>query len=224
MHQEGLKDLGNWLIGHPETRLVVIDTLAMFRSRRQGNYEGDYEEISKLKSLAERHKIALVLVHHSRKGGAADKYDLVRGSTGLTGVVDTVAFLERKRFETDAVLEISSRDQADLQLPLKFDAETGWEVRGKAEEYLLTPERQKIVDVLKKWPFPLPLWVIADVLGKKKSNVANLLASLIRKGIVVKVGYGKYQLKGAVESRRDEEIAKLKKRLDEILRKMRKIE
>ncbi len=37
---------------------------------------------------------------------------------------------------------------------------------------------------------------IAAALGKKKSNVANLLASLTKQGMVTKVSYGKYQLKG----------------------------
>src|SRR5208337_1789504 len=77
----GLEDLKEWLVKHPETRLVMIDILGKICDLNHG-YHADYETISKFKDIAARRKIAIVLVHHSRKTGARDEFDQVSGSTG----------------------------------------------------------------------------------------------------------------------------------------------
>lgn len=91
LEDSGLENLEKWLEKHPETGLVIIDTLAKICRIKQGTYDADYEAIAKFKALADKHKIALVLVHHMRKTGAKDEFDVVHGSTGLTGAADTIA-------------------------------------------------------------------------------------------------------------------------------------
>jgi RecA-family ATPase len=193
----GLQDLEEWLVKHPETRLVIIDTLGKICDLNQGNYHADYEIISKFKDIAARHKIAIVLVHHLRKTGARDEFDGVSGSTGLTGAVDTIVILKRKRLQTEATLLISGRNQKEAELALRFDQTTGiWEPREQTEENHLTPERHEIVELLKKAPAPLRLQEIAQALGKKRANVGNLMNKLIKQGITERISYGHYQLKG----------------------------
>ncbi len=193
----GLEDLEEWLVKHPETRLVMIDILVKICDLNQGNYHADYETISKFKGIAARHKIAIVLVHHLRKTGARDEFDRVSGSTGLTGAVDTIARLNRKRLQTEATLLISGRNQKEAELALRFDGATGiWEPREQTEENHLSPERHALVELLKKAPYPLRLQEIAQALGKKKANVGNLMNKLIKQGITERTSYGHYQLKG----------------------------
>ena len=193
----GLEDLEEWLVKHPETRLVMIDILEKICDLNQGNYHADYETISKFKDIAACHKIAIVLVHHLRKTGARDEFDRVSGSTGLTGAVDTIALLNRKRLQTAATLLISGRNQKEAELALRFDEATGiWEPQEQTEENHLTPERHEIVELLKKAPDPLRLQEIAQALGKKRANVGNLMNKLIKQGITERISYGHYQLKG----------------------------
>ena len=75
---------------HPDTNLVIIDTLQ--KVRESGNekcsYASDYEIISKLKSLAEKLRICLLLVHHTRKQQAEDRFDMISGTNGLLGCAD----------------------------------------------------------------------------------------------------------------------------------------
>ena len=47
------------------------------------------------KSLAAEFRIAIVLVHHTRKADAEDPFDCLSGSTGLTGTADTTLVLAR---------------------------------------------------------------------------------------------------------------------------------
>ena len=193
----GLQDLEEWLVKHPETRLVMIDILGKICDLNQGNYHADYETISKFKDIAARHKIAIVLVHHLRKTGARDEFDGVSGSTGLTGAVDTIVILKRKRLQTEATLLISGRNQKEAELALRFDEATGiWEPQEQTEENHLTPERHEIVELFKKAPAPLRLQEIAQALGKKRANVGNLMNKLIKQGITERISYGHYQLKG----------------------------
>ena len=50
---------------------MVIDTLQKVRVADQGKgvYATDYQDMAALKSLADQHNIALLLVHHLRKQG-----------------------------------------------------------------------------------------------------------------------------------------------------------
>ena len=64
---EGLEEqLTNFLTQHPDTSLVVIDTLQRIRTGSDsGNpYANDYRDISVLKALADKHHIAILLIEH----------------------------------------------------------------------------------------------------------------------------------------------------------------
>lgn len=196
LEHSGLEQLEEWLRQHRETGLVIIDTFAKICHIKQGTYDADYEAIARFKAIADKHKIAIVLVHHMRKTGAKDEFDVVNGSTGLTGAADTIALLNRQRFQTEGTLLITGRNQKESKWALTFDEETGiWEVQEPTERRQLTPERQEIVDLLKKTPGPWRLQEIAKALGKKKSNLGNLMNSLIKQRIAERIRYGQYQLK-----------------------------
>lgn len=111
---------------HPNTRLVIIDTLQKVRELGEDKYSyaNDYEIMSRLKGIADRSKICLLLVHHTRKQQAEDSFDMISGTNGLLGAADG-AFLLRKEKRTGntAILELSGRDQQDQRLHLVRDPE-----------------------------------------------------------------------------------------------------
>ena len=59
------QQIERFLLEHPDTGLVVIDTLQRVRgSGDSGNpYANDYRDIGALKALADKHRIAILLVH-----------------------------------------------------------------------------------------------------------------------------------------------------------------
>lgn len=77
-----------------------------------------------MKKLADRHGVCLLLVHHTRKQTAGDKFEMISGTTGLLGCADG-AFLLQKENRTDlsATLNIVGRDQPDQRLYLQRDKE-----------------------------------------------------------------------------------------------------
>jgi DNA-binding transcriptional ArsR family regulator len=189
--------LDHWLKMHPLTKLIIIDTFAKIRGfKRPGSslYEKDYLEISALKVFADEHGLAVVLVHHLRKGDAQDTLDLVSGSVGITAAADTILIMTRNRGDGVANLYATGRDIEEKNLALKFNPVTlGWEVSETAVEEALGQEKQAILDVLRKAVSPLKLGQVADAVGKKRPVTHKHLATLIENGLVKQPEYGLYE-------------------------------
>lgn len=121
------EQLSNYLNDHPDTKLIIVDTLQKVRETagESYSYSNDYEAIGTLKSFASCHGICLLLVHHTRKQSAEDKFDTISGTTGLLGCADG-AFLLRKEKRTDrnAILDVVGRDQPDQRLYLTRNEDT----------------------------------------------------------------------------------------------------
>ena len=112
---------------HPDTQLVIIDTLQRVRPAGSDRYSyaSDYEIITGLSNLAAKLGICLLIVHHTRKQQADDKFDMISGTNGLLGAADGAFILEKdKRTEKVATLEITGRDQQEQRLHLEHDPET----------------------------------------------------------------------------------------------------
>lgn len=119
---EGLEDqLEEFINLHPDTRLIIIDTLQKIR---QGNgdsysYANDYECVGNLKKFADQKEICLLIVHHTRKQQASDKFDMISGTTGILGCADGAFILQKeRRTDSSATLDIVGRDQCDQKLYL----------------------------------------------------------------------------------------------------------
>lgn len=111
---------------HPDTRMVIIDTLQKVReaSGDHYSYANDYELIAPLKAFSEHHNVCLLLVHHTRKMESSDCFDMISGTNGLLGAADgAFVMAKKKRTDSIATLDIVGRDQQDQKLTLLFDRE-----------------------------------------------------------------------------------------------------
>ena len=132
------KQLEGFVQEHPDTRLIIIDTLQKIRETgdERYSYASDYEVITKLKRFADASGVCVLLVHHTRKQQADDRFDKISGTNGLMGAADG-AFLLQKERRTDsaATLDISGRDLQDQRLYLKKDEERlAWELERRETE------------------------------------------------------------------------------------------
>ena len=126
------KQLQNFLREHPDTVLVIVDTLQKVREiTTEGySYASDYDVMTNLKQLADSYNICLLLVHHTRKQPAGDNFEMISGTNGLLGGSDG-ALLMKKENRTDltATLELSSRDQPEQKLYITKNPESlVWEL------------------------------------------------------------------------------------------------
>ena len=128
---------------HPDTKLIIIDTLQKIREAggEKYSYANDYEVVGKLKRLADDCGVCLLLVHHTRKQQADDKFDMISGTNGLLGAADGAFLLQKeRRADNAATLDISGRDQQDQRLYLKRDEERlVWELERRETELRQEP-------------------------------------------------------------------------------------
>lgn len=123
----GLEDqLEQFLRDHPDTRLIIIDTLQKVRelSGEAYCYASDYEIVGKLKQFADKYGICMLLVHHTRKQPANNKFEMISGTTGLLGCADGAFLLQKERGTVmNGTLDIVGRDQGEQKLFLVRDRE-----------------------------------------------------------------------------------------------------
>ena len=123
----GLEDqLKKFMKEHPDTKLVILDTLQKIREvgNEKNSYAKDYEIIGKLKQITDESGCCFLLVHHTRKQQADDKFDMISGTNGLLGSADGAFMLvKEKRTDQTATLDVSGRDQKDQRIYLTRDNE-----------------------------------------------------------------------------------------------------
>ncbi len=182
---EACEALKAWLTDHPGARLVAVDTLARIRAeqtREQNAYAADYEAVAALKAVADAHGVALLLIHHLRKMGAADPFDTVSGTLGLSGAADSVLILAKEHGRADAFLHLRGRDVEEADLALEWRPDTcTWHGMGDAEEFKRSRERQEVIDLLRD-KGPLSRKDITAALGKPYGTVGKLLWTMAHAG------------------------------------------
>lgn len=144
-----IEQLQSYITAKPNTKLIVIDTLAKIRgiqSRTDTAYGFDYREIGLLKHFADKYSICVLLVHHLRK--AADDTDVfmrISGTNGISGAADTMLVMSKaKRTETDTTLSITGRDVEQNEILINFDKTAfKWRIIGNADEEI---ERREIAE------------------------------------------------------------------------------
>ena len=147
---------------HPDTSLIIIDTLQKVREAGGDNYSyaSDYQIIAVLKALAARHGVCLLLVHHTRKQNADDKFDMISGTNGLLGAADGAFLLTKeKRTSNNATLDVSGRDQQDQRLFLTRNTDTlAWQLDKVETELWKEPPEPLLEKIAEKVNEANPSW------------------------------------------------------------------
>lgn len=150
LDEGGEERIRAWLDAHTDARLVAVDVLARIRPRtsvRADRYDADYHSVVALKQIADDYSVALVAVHHTRKGASDDWIDGVSGTLGLVGAADSTVVLTRSRGAAGAVLKVTGRDVEEAEHALDFDPATAtWKLLdGPASDYELSEQRRVIL-------------------------------------------------------------------------------
>lgn len=198
LQKGGLEALDTWLTEHPQARLVIIDTLARVKPQRgknQDSYDADTAIISDLQTISIKHRLALIVVHHTKKLATDDFVESVSGTFGLTGAADCIAVLIRKgRMAADALFKITGRDVPDIEKALKFHSDLGaWKILGEAQEYASSQDRQDILLILKETGPKTPAQ-LSKIIDKSSGAVRITLMRMKDKGEVILNQDGSYSV------------------------------
>ena len=194
-HEGGLDFLDWWAHEHNDAKLILIDTFQMFRKLLSGKgsmYAEDYDAVSKIKSIADNHNIAVTLLHHLKKGMEGDWLSEISGSQGIAGAADTIFSLKRERNSNMGTLHRTGRDVEEKDFMMKLDG-FGWLLLGEAEGMPLPEWKSQILAFLKDNSSITPMQ-LEEACGISRETAKKNLQRLAKEGLIRKTGYGTYGL------------------------------
>ncbi len=196
LSQGGAEAIEEWISNAPNPRLIIVDTLATVRPTKNGkesDYQADYLALRDLHRIASDHRLAVVVVHHLRKAEGDDPFDMVSGSTGLTGAADATLILTKRTEDGGVVLYGRGRDLQEFELALEFDAERcRWKALGDPAAVFLSDTRAEIVKAMKAGK-QTPGGIITFT-GLSEANVSQTLRRMVKDGQAKKEARGCYVL------------------------------
>lgn len=200
------EQLTRFIAEHPDTKLIIIDTLQKVRevSGDSYSYANDYEIITRLKKFADSCGICLLLVHHTRKQNADDKFDMISGTNGIYGAADGALVLwKENRTSTQAFLSISGRDFPDQKITLQRNPETlQWDyVACEVEKW--EPPSDPLLELISKklngniylWegsPTELTIFLNSDLKPNMLTKKLNINASILLNKYNIKYEYSRF--------------------------------
>lgn len=197
-------ELRAFLREHPNTRLIIVDTLQRVqpqRSRNANAYSEDYKDIRALKAIADEFSVAIVAVHHTRKAADEDVFATMSGTQGLGGAADAMVILQRARGQSDAVLHITGRDVEEAEIAMEWNADSAtWLAIGDAAKHRLNQAQSEIIAVFESSGGILGNKDVYEALEQKtgkKPNQSTTKYHLIRlaeEGHLISPARGTYHL------------------------------
>jgi AAA domain-containing protein len=187
-----IQELERWRQSVSDPRFVVIDVLQRIKpagSMARNSYENDYSAWAPLQQWATHHGIAVLGLHHTRKGGADDPLEALSGSNGLSACADTTLVLDSD--QNGKTLYVRGRDVEEKETALIFTAGL-WSVLGEAADVRRTDERSQILSVLLTADEPMNPKEISVATGSTRNSTDQLLYKMAKVSEVEKTGRGLY--------------------------------
>lgn len=168
------EQVDSFMRDYPDTRLIIVDTLQKVREvgGETYSYAADYEIVGRLKALADKYRVCMLIVHHTRKQAASDKMDAVSGTNGINGSADGSLIMEKPvRTGLEATINVTGRDHQDQILYLKKDPITQiWNLERLENELYREPPDPVLEAVAKLVSAGQPVWTgspseLAEIIG-----------------------------------------------------------
>ncbi|MGE9007155.1 AAA family ATPase [Leptospira interrogans] len=189
-----IEQLEDWRLSVSSPRLVVIDVLQRIKppgSMARNAYENDYSTWAPLQHWATGHGIAVLGLHHTKKGGADDPLEALSGSNGLSACADTTLVLDSD--QNGKTLYVRGRDVEEKETALIF-AGGAWSILGEAADVRRSDERTKIIAALTDHDEPMTPAEISVATLMPNNNVRQLLLKMAKASEIYKAGKSRYWL------------------------------
>lgn len=154
----GLEDeIRAFIEAHPGTVLIIIDVFARVRpesSPKKNQYFEDYSVMGGLKDIADRYKIAILIIHHTRKmSDSSDYVNNISGTNGISGSCDTIFTIEREnRNDPTSILNVTGRDVQPQEITIRRDPDSQHWCRTTPISHTTDPVERRIIQLLQMYP------------------------------------------------------------------------
>lgn len=176
-------------------RLLVLDPFVRLHRVNENSSDEVAPLLAHLRELQREHDVAVLLVHHARKGGHARPGQALRGSSELHAWGDSNLYLRRDRDRL--VLTVEHRAAASMPpIDIELATDGGVALRVANPESMppssaRVPASERVLAVLAAAQTSLTRRAIRDACHLRSSTVGDALAQLLADGLVIEhdVGY-----------------------------------
>ena len=186
-----------YLEQHPQTRLIIIDTLTHLRGDRRSTesvYDADVRFMATLRTLLDGDRYTILCLTHVRKEGADDGVMATSGTYGVTGGADSLIVLTGNRHAAGRAIEVVSRDDEGCELALTF-TEHGLIVTDEDPHdpaLFLVPDDARVYRALREFGEGGGTAIeLTGALGGG-TRIGDRLARMARHGVIRRLGRGRY--------------------------------
>jgi hypothetical protein len=179
-----------WMIDHPATRIIVLDTFEAIRPLEKGDrgnsnaFRSDYAALRPLADLSKRVRVAIVVIHHIAKREVDDIFAAINGSYGINASVDNLLVLGQKGNEV--ILAAKGRRVRPTERALNWDQDTAqWTDQGEAADVHQSSERREVIGILRDAGQPLTPKEFSERCDRTYSASKKLLWSMARDGQLI---------------------------------------
>ncbi len=176
-------------------RLLILDPFVRLH-RIDENVSSEVAPLlASLRELERRHHVAVVLVHHARKGGGSRPGQALRGSSELHAWGDSNLYLQRTRELITLTIEhraAASPPAMAIELRANAGALALHVADGLGAATTPTPPSQceRVLEALTQSPEPIPLKHLRETCAMRTQRLCEILADLVRDGRVRKMPTG----------------------------------
>jgi hypothetical protein len=188
----GLLQLDLQLRQHPDTVMVIIDTLTavapIHRTSMRGTaYTDDYRGYMPLRHLADRHGIPIIGSWHYNKQGSVDPMEMLSGSMGLPAVSINRLGIVRDRDSDEGLFCSFAKRGREVRWQVRYDPITcQWVKLGDAKDHQMSVQKRAILDALDEAGRPMRLADLARAADMKYQNTIQLVKRMVAESLVLK--------------------------------------
>lgn len=193
-----LDELHDWMKAHPDTGVIVLDMLKKITASKSSGKDLYAEQAKVGDALTafchDYPQLSIIVVHHSRKADSDDPFDLVSGTTGLSGSYDSLATITES--EGTRSIHMTGRDIEGAEIPLLMND------RGMYTLAMPDPDEQAATKMSKSRRLVYEAVPVGEGVGRKEIIEATQLSDnvvdqhlrhLKRDELIKRVDQGKYQ-------------------------------
>jgi archaellum biogenesis ATPase FlaH/5S rRNA maturation endonuclease (ribonuclease M5) len=171
---------------------IIIDTVASILKphEKSGNYNVSVDEYAALRKLAHKQKMAILVVHHTKKTTEVSLSPLeqILGSTGITATVETILVMENIIGKKDRKLHVTGKDVEQNEFYLAWNG-AGYDFCEDAEVAGLGPVQLEVYELIKQYP-RCSQGKLVNMIGKDQGQISKILYALQDKDLIMKLEQG----------------------------------
>ena len=149
------EEIEDWVENSENPKLVIIDPYVKVKKTLGGEkmnaYENDNYNLQNIYTLANKYNIAVVFLHHTKKGKENDVFDEMNGSSGIQSNCDSMIVLSSERkIGQNVVFNCLPKDAEPKEFEVALTAKCLWEYVGKLGEANRSKIKKTIIEAVKK--------------------------------------------------------------------------